>query len=140
MPAFALSHLDHVAIHATDPYASVAWYERVLGLQKMQLKEWGEFPIFMLSGQVGVAIFKANPNAGTPNPKRGSVRIDHFAFNLTQDGFAQARKHYEALGLSFHFQNHYYFHSLYTNDPDGHTVELTTAVKSIKISDQITGR
>ncbi len=26
------------------------------------------------------------------------------------------------------FQDHHYFHSLYTADPDGHTVELTTLV------------
>lgn len=43
MPDFTLSHLDHVAIHATDPYVSVTWYEQVLGLKKMQLKAWGEF-------------------------------------------------------------------------------------------------
>jgi len=136
MPNFTLSHLDHVAIHATDPSASVAWYENVLGLEKLQLKEWGEYPIFMLAGTVGVAIFKANPAAYSPAAKRGSVRIDHFAFNLSQGDFAKARKHYENLELSFHFRDHHYFHSLYTNDPDGHTVELTTAVKPITPSDE----
>lgn len=137
MPDFTLSHLDHVAIHATDPYASVTWYEQVLGLKKMQLKAWGDFPIFMLAGQAGVAIFKADPDAGPPNTARGSVRIDHFAFNLNQDNFAKARAHYQALGLSFHFQDHHYFHSLYTKDPDGHTVELTTAVRDIRSEDKL---
>lgn len=136
MTEFALSHLDHVAIHAADPFASATWYERVLGLQKRQLEEWGEFPIFMLTGEVGVAIFKADPEAGPPNAQRGSVRIDHFAFNVRQGDFARARAHFKALGLKFHFRDHHYFHSLYVNDPDGHTVELTTAVRPLPDSDK----
>ena len=33
-------------------------------------------------------------------------------------------------GQQFEFQDHFYFHSIYTKDPDGHTVELTTIVIS----------
>lgn len=128
MAPFQLAHLDHVAINSADPTASVAWYEKVLGLQKLQLAAWGDYPIFMLAGTVGVAIFKADPSLPPPPPARKSVRIDHFAFNVSLEGFAKARRHYEQLGLTYHFRDHQYFHSLYTNDPDGHTVELTTLV------------
>jgi catechol 2,3-dioxygenase-like lactoylglutathione lyase family enzyme len=131
MPEFSISHLDHVAIFAADPAASVKWYEEVLGLHKVQLKEWGEFPIFMLAGQVGVAIFKASTETRSQDTRHGGVGIDHFAFNLTTGNFALARAHYETLGLSFHLQDHHYFHSLYTKDPDGNTVELTAAVKAM---------
>lgn len=137
MVNFTLSHLDHVAVYSSDPEASVAWYESALGLNRLQLKEWGAFPIFMLAGKVGIAIFKADPEAQPPKASRGSVRIDHFAFNLSPNDFALAQAHYEALGLRFHFQDHHYFHSIYTKDPDGHTVELTTLVKPILDSDEL---
>ncbi len=131
MVPFQLAHLDHVAITAADPAASVAWYQRVLGLKKMQLEAWGEFPIFMLAGQVGVAIFKADTSAQEAAPRPNGVRIDHFAFHVSQENFAKARQHYTQLGLTFTWQDHQYFHSIYTQDPDGHTVELTTLVAAL---------
>ena len=56
------------------------------------------------------------------------IKIDHFAFNVDRENFNRARKHYETLGLEYNFQDHHFFHSIYTKDPDGHTVELTTIV------------
>ena len=38
----------------------------------------------------------------------------------------EAKKRYSELGLDFSEQDHHYFDSIYTQDPDGHTVELTT--------------
>jgi catechol 2,3-dioxygenase-like lactoylglutathione lyase family enzyme len=128
MPSFQLSHLDHVAIHSVNPSASVKWYQEVLGLKKYQLEEWGDFPIFLLSGKVGVAIFPAKQPKPVVARKDKTAHINHFAFNVSNENFAAARQHYEALGLFYSFQDHHYFHSIYTKDPDGHTVELTTQV------------
>ncbi|MBC2838569.1 VOC family protein [Robiginitalea sp. SC105] len=69
MEPFKIDFLDHVAIRVANLEASAAWYAKVLGLEKYQLPEWRDFPIFMLAGK-----------------------------------------------------------SVYTTDPDGHTVELTTLV------------
>ncbi len=55
-----------------------------------------------------------------------NVKIDHFAFNVTSKNFENAVKHYTNLKLKFEIQDHHYFDSIYTKDPDGHTVELTT--------------
>ena len=63
------------------------------------------------------------PNWITPSR---NIKIDHFAFNVTRDNFEKAKAKYEALNLDFNIQDHYYFDSIYTKDPDGHTVELTT--------------
>ena len=119
-----LRFLDHVAIKVADLERSAQWYEKVHNLKRYSLAEWGPFPIFMLSGKTGVAIFPAD----TQDNKQASIRIDHFAFNVDQQNFNLARKHYEALGIEYVFQDHHYFHSVYTKDPDGHTVELTTIV------------
>ncbi|WP_027136682.1 VOC family protein [Gaetbulibacter saemankumensis] len=128
----AIEFLDHVAIRVADMEVSAKWYENVLGLQRYQLPEWGDFPIFLLSGRSGIALFPANTTDSKLDPASKNVKIDHFAFNVTHDNFEKAKKRYRELGLNFNVQDHYYFHSIYTKDPDGHTVELTT----IKVDEQ----
>lgn len=122
----SLSFLDHVAIRVKDLNTSADWYEKVLGLKKYQMPEWGEFPIFLLSGKSGIALFPANLNDTKLELNSKNVKIDHFAFNVTKENFEKAKKRYAALNLEFNIQDHHYFHSIYTKDPDGHTVELTT--------------
>jgi len=125
---FYIEGLDHVAIRVKDMNASAEWYEKILGLKKYKVPEWGDFPIFMLAGKSGIALFPANPDHPNLDPTSKNVKIDHFAFNVTNDNFDKARNRYEELKLDYNFQDHHYFHSIYTKDPDGHTVELTTLV------------
>ena len=121
-----IDFLDHVAIRVADIEASASWYEKVLGLKRYQLPEWGDFPIFMLSGKSGVALFPANTNDTKLDSTSRNVKIDHFAFNVTKENFENAKKRYAELNLEFNVQDHFYFDSIYTKDIDGHTVELTT--------------
>lgn len=125
---FKLAFLDHVAIRVKDLQISAEWYQEVLGLKKYQLPEWGVFPIFMLSNKTGVALFPANTEDPPLDPRSRNGKIDHFAFNVTKENFELAKKRYTDLKLDFTIQDHHYFHSIYTKDPDGHTVELTTIV------------
>ena len=127
-----LEFLDHVAIRVTDMEASAQWYEKVLGLKRYHLPEWGDFPIFLLSGKSGIALFPANTADSKLDSTSKNVKIDHFAFNVTHENFERAKKRYAELNLDFDVQDHYYFDSIYTKDPDGHTVELTT----IKVNEQ----
>lgn len=131
MEEFQIGFLDHVAIRAKDIEVSAKWYEDVLGLKRYRLKEWGPFPLFLLSGRSGVAIFPAN-GSDPKIPISKNVRIDHFAFNVTSENFELARKRYEEMGIEYRFEDHHYFHSIYTRDPDGHEVELTTIVVNEK--------
>lgn len=127
-----IEFLDHVAIRVTDIENSAKWYEKVLGLKRYRLPEWGDFPIFLLAGKSGIALFPANPNDTKFDPASKNVKIDHFAFNVTKENFVKAKKRYTELNLLFHIQDHHYFDSIYTKDPDGHTIELTT----IKVDDK----
>jgi catechol 2,3-dioxygenase-like lactoylglutathione lyase family enzyme len=124
----AIEFLDHVAIRVQDLNVSVEWYQKVLGLKKYQLPEWGDFPIFLLSGKSGIALFPAKLTDKQLELTSKNVKIDHFAFNVTNENFEKAKEKYVDLNLEFTIQDHYYFHSIYTKDPDGHTVELTTIV------------
>jgi catechol 2,3-dioxygenase-like lactoylglutathione lyase family enzyme len=123
-----INFLDHVAIRVADVKASVEWYQNVLGLKKYQLPEWGDFPIFMLAKKSGIALFPANTSDKEFDIKSKNVKIDHFAFNVDKENFEKAKSRYAELNLDFNLQDHHYFHSIYTKDPDGHTVELTTIV------------
>ncbi len=125
---FQIEFLDHVAIRVRDLEASAHWYQETLGLKKYQLSEWGPFPIFMLAGKTGVALFPASEKDTPLDPTSRNIRIDHFAFNVTKENFKRALNRYQELDIKYSFQDHIYFHSIYTEDPDGHIVELTTLV------------
>jgi len=127
-----IEFLDHVAIRVVDLEASALWYEKVLGLKRYKLPELGDFPIFLFSGKSGIALFPANTKDTRLESTSRNVKIDHFAFNVTNENFEKAKKRYVELNLKFNIQDHHYFDSIYTKDIDGHTVELTT----IKVNEQ----
>ena len=92
-----IEYLDHVAIRVADMETSAKWYEKVLGLKRYKLTEWGEYPIFLLSGKTGIALFPANTNYTLLEGTSKNVKIDHFAFNVTKKNFEKAKTHYIAL-------------------------------------------
>ncbi|HPG09852.1 MAG TPA: VOC family protein [Saprospiraceae bacterium] len=124
--------LDHVAIRVKDLEVSAGWYQSVLGLKRYQFSEWGPFPIFMMAGKTGIALFPAKMDDPELNGLSKNVKIDHFAFQVNRDNFEKAIDKYSALNLDFSIQDHHYFDSVYTRDPDGHVVELTT----IKVAEE----
>lgn len=128
MKPFNINFLDHVAIRVKDMDVSAEWYERALGLKKYQLKEWGPFPIFMLANKSGLALFPANKTDKPIDQTSKKVSIDHFAFNVTNENFERAKRRYTAMNLEFTIQHHHNFLSMYTKDPEGHNVELTTLI------------
>tara|TARA_R110002049_G_scaffold68949_8_gene178664 strand:- start:3555 stop:4016 length:462 start_codon:yes stop_codon:yes gene_type:complete len=123
-----INFLDHVAIRVNDIDASAAWYEEVLGLTKYQLPEWGDFPIFLFADKSGVALFPKKSGKKDRGINSKINAVDHFAFNVNKENFEKAKKRYLELKLDFTFEDHHFFHSIYTKDPDNYTVELTTLV------------
>ena len=121
-----INFLDHVAIRVKDVQKSIEWYEPILNLEKYQFPEWGEYPIMMFAGKSGVAIFPAELNDTELPLHSKNIKIDHFAFNVDKSNFKLAQNRFDELGIAFKYQDHHYFESIYIQDPDGHTVELTT--------------
>ncbi len=126
MASFNINFLDHVAIRVKNMDTSIEWYTRVMGLKKYQLEKWGEFPVFMLSGKSGIAIFPSNLDDEKCNQLSKNVKIDHFAFNVSSEDFKKAQDYFNDINEPFEFKDHHYLHSIYLKDPDSHTVELTT--------------
>ncbi|MEM6723748.1 MAG: VOC family protein [Bacteroidota bacterium] len=131
MHPFQLDTIDHVAIRVSNMEASAKWYAQVLGFQRATIPAWEPFPVFLLSGSFGIALFPANEKDPVLPQRSLNIKIDHFAFRVHRSAFDQALQHYEALGLTFVVKDHTYFLSVYTDDPDGHTVELTTPIKAL---------
>ncbi len=126
-----LQHIDHVAIKASDPERSARWYNAVLGLVRIHVPEWTPYPIMMMTGDQGIAIFPVKQDEdGQPNPTT-PVRIDHIAFQVDANNFLLAQTHLKDLDIPFTIQDHIYFHSLHFQDPDNHQIELTTPVKPL---------
>lgn len=123
---FEIRFLDHVAIRVKDMDQSVQWYKSVFGFKIYKFKEWGDFPVFLLKGKTGIALFPAKLNDPDINLKSKNVKIDHFAFNVTNENFEKAKKKLTKLNIEFEQQNHHFFESLYFKDPDDHIVEITT--------------
>lgn len=130
MLPFQIKTLDHVALRVRDIEISAQWYERVLGLRRIQPEAWGPFPIFMVAENgTGVALFPPQTNTPESLPEKDWIRGDHYAFRVESDHFEAAQQHLKDLEIPFEFQDHHYFYSIYFLDPDGHELELTTQVK-----------
>ncbi|NNC83761.1 MAG: VOC family protein [Flavobacteriales bacterium] len=121
-----IDFLDHVAIRVKSLSRSAEWYEMVLGLQRYEIPEWGAYPIFMLSGRSGVALFPAQLDHPKLDTHSRNVRIDHFAFHVDRANYELAKERFTQSGIHFKEHDHIYFNSIYLHDPDGHEVELTT--------------
>ncbi|MCB0639395.1 MAG: VOC family protein [Lewinella sp.] len=123
--------MDHVALRVADPRRSAQWYAQHLGLTPWQPPEWEPFPVFLLGGPFGIALFPVQAPATVLRPHtRHFVTIDHFAFRVSLPELEAARMYFAKEEVPCQWQDHVYFQSLYLTDPDGHTVELTAPTQA----------
>lgn len=124
-----IQFLDHIAIRVTNMEISAKWYEEVLGLRRFHPKEWQPFPIMLLAGNSGIALFpKGEP---TVEYKEQGQVMSHFAFRVTYLILEKAKELLKDKKIPFVFEDHHYFHSIYLKDPDGNKIELTAVVKEV---------
>lgn len=130
-----LDFLDHVALRVRDIQQSAEWYKRVLGMQVLQPEEWKPFPIFLLAGTSGIALFPAKTSTPAALPAGDWLKGDHYAFRVQLPMLDIARRHFEELGILYQEQDHVYFRSIYFKDPDGHQLELTAVTRPLPQED-----
>lgn len=132
MTSIRIKTLDHIALRVRDLEESAKWYERVLHLKRLQPEEWKPFPVFMIAENgTGIALFPTRSKAADNLPSGDWIKGDHYAFQVDEQNFESAQEHLNKERIPFVFQDHFYFHSIYFKDPDGHQLELTTQVKPL---------
>lgn len=124
-----LEGLDHVAITVRDPLRSAEWYHDVLGLERRFEEAWGDYPIVLLAGDSGVAIFPADSREPrTVADAHNTITMRHFAFRVDGRNFEAAKERMRLLAMTFREEDHAISRSIYIDDPDGHEIEITTYV------------
>jgi catechol-2,3-dioxygenase len=58
--------------------------------------------------------------------RRRNLTARHIAFKVDRANFDGAQKEFRDKGIDFRFADHGVCQSVYIDDPDGHTIELTT--------------
>src|SRR5207244_3022526 len=114
------------AISVRDIDRSVAWYAETLGLERHS--PWDGELVMMCAGNTCLALFSADgPGiAMSESERRRHLAARHIAFRVDRGNFDAAPKEFRHKAIDFRFADHGVCHSVYIDDPDGHTIELTT--------------
>lgn len=123
---FTVEGIDHVALAVRDVGRSAAWYQDVLGLERLYEEAWGDFPAVVGTGGTAIALFPVEGPRPKGRPGRDTLAMRHLAFRVDAANFARARQALDARGITLVFQDHGIAHSMYFHDPDGHELEITT--------------
>ena len=137
MNAIALKRIHHVAYRCRDAKATVAFYQRVLGMDFLLAIAEDQVPstkapdpymhVFLDAGMGNVLAFFELPNSpdmgfdgNTPD------WVQHIAFELeSMEHLLEAKSSIEAEGIEvIGPTNHGIFQSIYFRDPNGHRLEL----------------
>lgn len=138
-PEMALRHgMHHITAIGTDIQRTDAFFRGVLGLQLVKRTSnfddptsahwyWG-----VDDGRPGslITYFERNPqDRRYHNVRMGAGQTHHFAFTVADDD-AQLAFREKLMRAGYRVSpvmDRIYFRSIYTNDPDGHIVEIATA-------------
>jgi catechol 2,3-dioxygenase-like lactoylglutathione lyase family enzyme len=140
-----LEGIDHVALAVRDVEAAAKWYIDVLGFERRYDDVWNGYPVFVMKGNTGLALFPADQARSTSlaavalparrslteagakeASSRREIGMRHLAFRATRKNFLIAQEELKRRGIEFEFQDHEISHSIYFYDPDGHELEITT--------------
>ena len=121
--------LGEIAFRVNNLDAMQKFYEEVIGLPLMARDSNSAF--FKIADGYGghtqvLALFDRSQSPGYRGTEAATSTIDHIAFEIPIDDFADELKRLRGLGLQVETAEHAWVHwrSLYVNDPEGNQVEL----------------
>jgi catechol 2,3-dioxygenase-like lactoylglutathione lyase family enzyme len=82
----------------SDIDRSIAWYQRVLGLERVHRESWGDYPAMLVKGGSGVALFADNE---TPIQPYAFDSLPHLGFRTSGQHYKEVRSELRAAGIDF---------------------------------------
>ena len=122
----SIESLDRIALKVKDIEASANWYERILGLQRMGPSSWNPFPVYLQAGTTGIALLPAATTKPSKIVSGDWLILDHIAFRISKEKFAQAQDHLKSHGIIFQVEKRKPYCSILFKDPDGYRLELVS--------------
>ncbi len=121
MDAPPIQGLSHFQLHVSDLDASVAWYERALGLTKLRSDPGRYVALKSTTGRFAV-VLSTGDRASAPGA------LDHIAFAVSNVGTLTAWcEHLTAIGIPHEgIKPNIAGHSVDLFDPDGNNIELVS--------------
>jgi glyoxalase family protein len=139
--------MHHISAIGSDIHRTDAFYSGLLGLQRVKMTSnfddpnsahwyWGDE-----TGSPGslITYFEHKPEKGYKYVTMGAGQTHHFALSVPDEDtqLEYREKLIEAGYRVSPVMERVYFKSIYTNDPDGHIVELATAGPGFLIDEDV---
>jgi catechol 2,3-dioxygenase-like lactoylglutathione lyase family enzyme len=103
--------IDHVAVETSDPDATAAFYERVLGARIVKTKG---HPVMAYLGPTAFAFHETGGPGG------------HTAVRVSDEERAEIKRKLDEAGVEWHERDHEIGVGLFFHDPDGRQIEAIT--------------
>lgn len=132
-----LAGTDHISVIGSNEEDTIEFYRDLLGmalvLRQPNLDDPNQTHLFFDTGDGRILTFFVAPGReSSPQPHRHRVgSVHHLSFSVEPERFVETRKALEDTGHGYNEFDRGIFHSLYTRDHNGLTLELATDKFSI---------
>jgi len=135
--AFHTTGTDHVTLIGSNEADTIEFYRDLLGmplvLRQPNLDDPNQTHLFFDTGDGRIlTFFVSDDRQSNPQPHRHRVgSVHHLAFKIAPERFVEVREALDAAGHGYNEFDRGIFHSLYTRDHNGLTIELATDVYDV---------
>ena len=123
---------DHITLIGSNEEDTIAYYRDVLGmplvLRQPNLDDPNSTHLFFDTGDGRIiTVFVSEDRASNAAPLRHQIgSVHHLSFSIDPERFVETRHALEEAGYGYNEFDRGIFHSLYTRDNNGLTIELAT--------------
>jgi len=129
--AFRVTGTDHITLIGSNEEDTIEFYRDMLGmplvLRQPNLDDPNSTHLFFDTGDGRIlTFFVQDDRQSNPQPHRHRVgSVHHLSFSIDAEDFVDIKESLEAAGHGFNEFDRGIFHSLYTRDHNGLTIELS---------------
>ncbi|PSP72758.1 lactoylglutathione lyase [Halobacteriales archaeon QS_3_64_16] len=129
--AISVTGTDHITLIGSNEEDTIAYYRDVLGmplvLRQPNLDDPSSTHLFFDTGDGRILTFFVGDYSSDRTPQRPGIgAVHHIAFQLDPEEFEETKASLREAGHRFSEFDRGAFHSLYTRDHNGLTIELAT--------------